>query len=117
MQQSLTHIFRKIAVLFLTAFVCLPCSLKREIKQTLNIPIAENTVKYNQSILCANYISGTHKNVSVSVKKKKETLNRNDHYFDNFQKAIVAYSLQASFAEKEISFSVPIFILNEQYLI
>ena len=118
MEISIRPIFTKVIILLMTFLVGLPCAVKKDFKEVLNISVSDlgQTEKPNKSIVCPGFSKTENNNNSVSFKKKEV------QKFDcNF--GIIHYSSEIyhfnfhPFADLQIAASVPIYILHEQYLI
>src|SRR5690606_22501947 len=76
------HIFTKTIIILMTVFVWLPCSVKREIKQALNVPVApiEHSQKTNKTVICHTFTKDGNKKKSVSAQQKD--VQKLNHIFD-----------------------------------
>ncbi len=99
-------------------FVCLPCSVKREIKQVLNVPVAplEHSQKPNKTVICHTFAKEENQKVSVSCQQKDVQKYHDTFGFTFYQTNLLQHNIFA-FSESKISAPVPIYILHEQYLI
>lgn len=112
------HIFIKAAIILMAFSICLPCSVKREIKQILDIPVSNlaNTTKPNKTLVCQVFLKEITKKVSVSYQKKTPQKHPFNSFVAFFQNNIFKQHA-VSFVEIQIATPVPIYILHEQYLI
>lgn len=112
------HIFTKTIIILMTVFVCLPCSVKREIKQALNVPVApiEPSQKTNKTVICHTFTKDGNKKKSVSA-QQKDVLKPNNTFDFYFQQTLLFQHNIFKFSESKFSAAVPIYILHEQYLI
>lgn len=115
MKGSIRHIFTNAIIILMTVFVCLPCSVKREIKQALDIPVA-HLDKPNKTIVCFSFTKADTQKSSVSCHKKDTPKIDYNYSFTFFSFSILKHSA-SSFSEIRLVASVPIYILHEQYLI
>jgi hypothetical protein len=108
--------FSKAVVILMLFFVCLPCSIKREIKQVLNISVADlsDAPKPNESAICEVFTGAIAQKNAVSNQKKQQQAYHH-HSFSPFQLSTDQYS--SSVSENEVFIQPPIYILHEQYLI
>ncbi|MFH6995067.1 hypothetical protein [Flavobacterium sp. FlaQc-48] len=117
MQHALKNSFSKTIIILMLFFLCLPCSAKREIKLTLDIPLneVENKLTGPQSGIC--FIAAATKKVCGSFQYKAvKKYCAND--FSVFRQFTLSFPLQnTSFPEKKGSKIIPIYLLHEQYLI
>jgi hypothetical protein len=112
------HIFKKTIIILMTVFLCLPCSVKREIKQALNVPVAplEHSQKTNKAVICHTFTNDGNQKLSVSPQQKD--VQKPNHIFDfAFQQTNLLQHHIFTFSEIKFSAPVPIYILHEQYLI
>lgn len=116
MKSGIRHIFSKAIVILMLFFVCLPCSIKREIKQVLNISVADlgDAPKPNESAICEVYTRAMVQKNAVSFQKKNQQAYQYN-YCSTFQLSTDQH--QTSFSKNEVFIQVPIYILHEQYLI
>lgn len=118
MKGSIRHIFTNAIIMLMAVFVCLPCSVKREIKQAFDIPVthSEHSEQPNKAIVCLTFTKKENQKVSISYQKK---VLPKHHYKFGFAFYQTDVSLHTIFphAEIKIPASVPIYILHEQYRI
>lgn len=94
--------------------MCVPCFIKRELKQTLQIPIAQTEQAGN-----AYKTSFCHQNVretelaSTSFTQIKEVVKEQKKHLD----VLVSPSSNYITKKEGIGLNVPIYILHEQYRI
>lgn len=118
MKISIRPIFTKVIVILMTFLVGLPCAVKKDFKEVLNISISDlgQTEKPNKSIVCPGFSKTENNNNSVSFQKKE--LKKFNYNFGKVQySSEVSYFNFHPFADLQIAASVPIYILYEQYLI
>lgn len=116
MKKSISFIFTHAVIILVMAFVSLPCSVKREIKQALNIPVSHSE-KPNQAIVCATFIQEENRSISISGKKKdveKQHLQASGFVF---RETTALHHPAFPFPGINHPSPVPIYILHEQYLI
>lgn len=116
MQDGIKNSITRTIIILMFFLLCLPCSAKREIKLTLDIPLneIENKFSSTQSGIC--FIT-TVKKASVSF-EAKVVKKYHSNNFSSFQHVILTSPLfSTSFPEKKVSKIIPIYILHEQYLI
>lgn len=117
MNISIRFIFTKVIVILMTFLLGLPCAVKKDFKQVLNIAILdlEQNEKPNRAIVCEFFSKKGNYSIPVSFQKGIQKF--------NYHFGAVKYSSEAShfnshpFADLQIVASVPIYILHEQYLI
>ncbi len=116
MKKSISFIFTHAVIILVMAFVSLPCSVKREIKQALNIPVSHSE-KPNQTIVCTAFVQEENRGISVSSQKKE--LKKKQLRATGFAFLETSVLHQSVFAFPGINrpSPVPIYILHEQYLI
>lgn len=110
--------FTQVIVILMTFLVGLPCAVKQDFKEVLNIAVSDLTQneKPNKSIVCPSFSKTENKNHSVSFQKKE--VQKFDYNFGGIQHSSdVSYFNFHPFADIQIATSVPIYILHEQYLI
>lgn len=97
-------------------FVVLPCSLKRELKQSVLLSDVQHTVKPNSNITCQSFTKEKSRE-NNDLNQKKQLVK----YSCNFN--LVLYSafklpqIRFPFSEVKFAATVPIYLLHEQYLI
>jgi hypothetical protein len=98
--------------------LCLPCSVKQEVKLALDIPISnlESNAKPNQLVACQNFPQDVGQTYSIPF-QKKEIQSLDYTSFIYFKLSTVSYRYEAYTSKNNISSTVPIYILHEQYLI
>jgi uncharacterized protein YcfL len=118
MKLCIRPIFSKTIIILMMFFLCLPCSAKNEIKQSLNASAAniENTTKSNKLVVCQSFTKKATQKISVSFYKKNIQVHQNNYFFD-FQQPLDAGLNATPFIENVVVASVPIYLLHEQYLI
>ncbi|MFH6967195.1 hypothetical protein [Flavobacterium sp. FlaQc-28] len=118
MKGSIRYIFTNAIIILMMVFVCLPCSVKREVKQALNIPVAslEHSEKPNKTIVCHTFTKGKTQKVSVSCQNKDIQKPYYTFDFAFYQNNLLQHN-RLPFSETNLSALVPIYILHEQYLI
>lgn len=118
MKFRIRHILSKTIIILLVLFVALPCSVKREIKQALNVPVADwgSTGKAKPSSLCQGHTKELSQTSSISFAKKELKANPVNVFF-SFQQALTAYPHHSSFSRTLASSGIPIYQLHRQYLI
>lgn len=114
MSPGIKSICTKAGILMLAFLLCLPCSLKRELKQDLQLPVATHTQQHNQEQPCPITIrkSGPSYSATAAVKKQDNTV----HFFAAYpahktHPRLITLPLQLP------SMAVPLYIRYEQYLI
>lgn len=112
------HPYQKILILLIAVLVCLPCTIKREIKQAFSIPVAQlnDSVKLNKIAVCSTGERDTYIGISVVSKKNQAEYNYHSIYTNAFPKKNVQ-NLSSPLQEGQQVAFVPIYILHEQYLI
>lgn len=107
----------KVAILIVTVLLCLPCSAKQEIKLALDIPISTLNTKTNadQFVECFTFTSN---------KQEKSLKERKKPFSDTTTTAYDLFVPHYKWRKKEefkktinLSYSTPIYILNQQYRI
>lgn len=118
MKLVIRHIFLKTIILLVMVFLCLPCSVKREVKKSLNIPVAnlEISVKNIKSIHCLSFTKHTSQRTSVSC-QQVDVQKHLHNSFLAFHQIDIFHPSITRFADDEIFTPVPIYILQEHYLI
>jgi hypothetical protein len=118
MKGGIRHIFTKTIIILMTIFVSLPCTVKREVKQALNIPLSslEHSQKPNKAIVCQNFTKDKNQNLSVSYHKKNILKSHDSNPFALQQIQQLKHD-SFLFSKTKINAPVPIYILHEQYLI
>lgn len=117
MPQGLHLRLKKAPIILLMVFLCFPCSIKRELKQAFNLPVAESFFDTKSSFICSSTVSEiAHEESVIHVEKQiiKQVVNV---AHANYQRAIITFQYHASFPKKVWPKNLPIFILHEQYLI
>lgn len=112
------NIFTRTIMVLMMVFVCLSCAIKREIKQTLNIPIAslEHSEKPDKTIVCANFTKNDGQKSSKSYQKKDLQKHHTTFNFAFHQINLLKLTIFPLSGAKT-SVPIPIYILHEQYLI
>lgn len=118
MKNNARHILTKTIIIMMAVFICLPCSLKREIKQALHIPVAQlkHAEKSDKTVVCQTLAQEENRKHSHSIQKKdiqKYGAGLGQDVYSTF--AIPHISIP--FTGIDIPISIPIYILHEQYLI
>ena len=111
-------IFTKVIIILMTFLVGLPCDLKKDFTEVLNISVSDlgQTEKPNKSIDCPSSSKTESNNNSVSFQKKE--VQKFDYNFGRISYLSEVDHLNFhAFADLQIAASVPIYILHEQYLI
>lgn len=105
-------------MLVMIVLLCLPCSIKREFKQALNIPVApiEHAQKTNKTAVC-NTIATIEKQHHTVSSKQKRLPKLTPHLEFVLTPANLIQFNVFTFSESKSSSAVPIYILHEQYLI
>lgn len=118
MQLKNRHIFSKSIIVLMMLLLCLPCSLKQDVKLALDIPISnlESNAKPNQLVTCQNLTQDVGQSYSIPF-QKKEIQGLDYSCFIDFQLPTVSHRYEVYFSKNNISSTIPIYILNEQYLI
>lgn len=119
MKRSIRHIIAKTAIILMTVMICLPCTVKQEIKQALDVPISqlERFDKQTKAAVCQSItIDETRKGSDVNHE------NESTKYIGELQSPPIPsiYTvLHNSLPQSHLEYStpVPIFVLHEQYLI
>lgn len=118
MKSKIEQVFKNTIIILIAVFLCVPCSVKAEIKQNLNTSAftLENIVKPNKTVVCQFFTKvDTAKTTNVHQKK---ILQENNKYFNNY--TFLSTNLQRSILfsiDTKPAVYVPIYILHEQYLI
>lgn len=115
---DIRHIFSKTIIMLMMFFLFLPCSVKREVKNGLNIPVAslESPVKNNKTTHCQTFTKKSAPRVSVTC--QQIDLQKHLHNcFLAFHQVDIFHADTAGLADSEIFTPVPIYILLEHYLI
>lgn len=110
--------FKNTIIILMTFLVSLPCVVKKDFKQALNISVSdlEQAEKPNKSIVCTSFSKTESHNKSVSFQKKE--VQKFDYDFGGVQNSSeVSHFNFHPFADIQITSSVPIYILHQQYLI
>ncbi len=112
------HFYKKVIVFLLAALVCLPCTVKREIKQAFDIPVAQLNFfeKANKATLCPMGVQDNSSKISIAATKKLAA----SHYptiAGNFCREKYLSCLMPPGQREQKTDIVPIYILHEQYLI
>ena len=97
----------------------LPCPVKREIKQSLSIPITttESKPDRQQAVVCSTAPDQEIQQVSISSEIKDINRQHTD-YSKAIQRANISSQYHTSFLNREVSVSsIPIYLLHEQCLI
>ncbi|QHC86192.1 hypothetical protein AS589_16045 [Empedobacter brevis] len=118
MKISIRPFFTKVIVILMTFMVGLPCAVKKDFKEVLNIPVSDlgQAEKPNKSVVCSSFSKTESNNNSVSYKKKE--IQKFDYKFGRIQySSEVLYFIFSPFEDVEFTASIPIYILHEQYLI
>lgn len=118
MKNSTRHVLTKIAIMMMLIFVGLPCTVKKAIKQELNIPVNSSgiVVKPNENIVCHSFAMEEVVKNATSYQITALPIQDADRYFSCFS----GYNLQPvplSVSSISLSETVPLYILHEQYLI
>lgn len=102
----------------MAVFICLPCSLKREIKQALHIPVAQlnHTEKPNKTVVCQTLVQEENRETSVSF-HKKDLQKQGSGLRPGVYAALSIPHNTIPFAGTDVPIPIPIYILHEQYLI
>lgn len=111
-------IFTKAIIILMTFLVGLPCAVKKDFKEVLNISVSDlgQTEKPNKSIVCPSFSKTENNYNSVSFQKKE--VRKFDYNFGRISYLSEVYHINFHpFADLQIAASVPIYILYEQYLI
>jgi hypothetical protein len=118
MQLKNRHIFSKSILVLMMLLLCLPCSVKQEVKLALDIPISnlDSSAKPNQLVTCQNLTQDVSQTYSIPF-QKKEIQSLDYTSFIDFQLSTVSYRYEAYTSKNDIPSTVPIYILHEQYLI
>ncbi|WP_460687779.1 hypothetical protein [Niabella aquatica] len=102
----------------MAVFICLPCALKREIKQALHIPVASlnHAEKPDKTGICQTPVQEEHRKISVSFHKKDI-----QKYGAGFGPDVYsAFSIPHNIIPLtgiNVFASIPIYIIHEQYRI
>lgn len=118
MKISIRPFFTKVIAILMTFLVGLPCAVKKDFKEVLNIAVSDlkQNEKPNKSIVCPSFSKTESNNHSISFQKKE--IQKFDYNFGGIQySSEVSYFNFPPFADIQITASVPIYILHEQYLI
>lgn len=115
MSPGICLILKKMSIISMILMLCLPCTIKREIKKSFNIPVSEKTAKINQFSTCSgflNEISGSTSSLLSKTIPKGQV-----RWYGATQKTVIADQCKTSNSSYGVVCPVPIFILHEQYLI
>lgn len=118
MKISIRPFFTKVIVILMTFMVGLPCAVKKDFKEVLNIPVSDlgQAEKPNKSVVCSSFSKTESNNNSVSCKKKE--VQKFNYKSGSIQySSEISYFIFSPFADVEFTASIPIYILHEQYLI
>ncbi len=102
----------------MAVFVCMPCSVKREIKQLLHIAVSdvEDLNKPNKDSVCQNFIKAENRSFSISY-QKKEIQKSHTHYPLASQALHNIQHIDLPIEEHYFFAFVPMYILHQQYRI
>lgn len=117
MKANKRHIYINLIIILMMVCV-LPCTLKREIKQILAIPVAQvNPLeKANNAFFCADFTKKETKKVTTSYQKKE--IQKHHYQFDLISEKIDSLRCKiSSFSGIKLFNPIHIYILHEQYLI
>lgn len=102
----------------MTVLTCLPCSIKREIKQALNVPVSQlkHSEKPNNVATCQTFTKEEKRKISVSC--QQNNLHKNDYYLDraSYKSSNLQYN-NLPLSTTKFAVPIPIYILHEKYLI
>lgn len=118
MKSNVRHILTKTIIIMMAVFICLPCSLKREIKQALHIPVAQlnHTEKPNKTAVCQTLVQEENRKTFVSFFKKDIQKDSASFLPDVYSTHSISHTT-VPFAGTNVPILIPIYILHEQYLI
>lgn len=115
---SLRPIFAKVIIFLMTFLLGLPCAVKKDLKQVLNIAVSDlqQTEKPNKSIICPSYsvTEGTRNSVSH---QKKEVKRFDCDFSGIIYLSEVSDCDRTPFSNVHFVTAIPLYILHEQYLI
>ena len=118
MKTSNRAIFTQVIVILMIFLMGLPCAVKKDFKEVLNIAVSDlkQNEKPNKSIVCPSFSKTENNNNSISFQKRE--VQKFDYNFGGIQHSCeVSHVNFHPFADLQIAASVPIYILHEQYLI
>ncbi|MGC4233660.1 MAG: hypothetical protein QM594_11835 [Niabella sp.] len=118
MKSNVRHILIKTIIILMAVLVCLPCSLKRELKQALHIPVSEvkHAEKPNKTVVCQTLVQEENRKTSVSFHKKDIQKYGTCFGPDVYSTLSIRHNI-IPLEEIDISAPIPIYILHEQYRI
>lgn len=102
----------------MTFLVSLPCVVKKDFKQALNISVSdlEKKEKPNNTLFCPSF--STTESIKNLVSSQKKSLQKFDDYFTEISYlSEISYFHFHPFADFDFTAAVPIYVLYEQYLI
>lgn len=98
----------------MAVFICLPCSVKAEIKVVLGVPLIEITDKNYQFSVCNSSPFSTKSSCLISSTSKKQV---SQCLFLRFNNNIKLLKQQNTFLKVHVVSAVPTYILHQQYRI
>lgn len=115
MKQGFYSLFRRITLISMVILLCLPCPLKREVKQAFNVPMTENSQESKHPLACVPVLSESAASESVTLTDQHTCFLPRAIFFDEVLDAIIAFQQQAALPDLIITSPLPFFILHEQY--
>ncbi|MCA1764289.1 MAG: hypothetical protein LC664_15045 [Flavobacteriales bacterium] len=116
MKPGIPHIFTRAIIYLVVIFLSVPCSAKRDIKRDLDIPVGTSKAeKPNKSIACLSFQTVAQQVSTIEYDRLTPVpaFEQVDLYTPLF-----ADSLQIIYASPgDFRSGVPLYIINEQYLI
>jgi len=118
MKSRTGYLFTQVTIILMVFCLCLPCTVKREIKQVLNIPaaLAEHSEKPDKTGACPSFTKRKKQTKTFSYLKKDTQIYPYGFGFSFSQAAVLQLNVFLYPKIKKPS-SVLIYILHEQYLI
>lgn len=121
MQGNKKHIFKNALIIMMLFFVCVPCSLKREIKELLHITVSslEDFQKPKTSFICTHFTQTENREYSASLQKKqkKDLQNTNTYFSAISYKTPSVEHTHFYLSNSTFVAAVPIYIFHQQYRI
>lgn len=116
MKELIRQICIRLSILLMALLLGMPCSVKRNIKQLLDVPLSEATSMGHSTAPCTNVCTENSIKKVVDAGKKKHKPDTSGLKTNSSQE-IVLHSLSTAPIEGGIIHPIPIYILHEQYLI
>ena len=119
MVRGFVQIARKAAIILMIGALCLPCSIKREIKQALDIPVMalDGTSRTSQAVSCLSLTTDAVPGKTSASPSKKKHPTYAHGYLLAIDHPVEARHRDLSVARNRTSSALPIYILHRQYRI